>query len=363
MEPSGTDIPAPLAPVPPLPPAVPAYKDRSTGLLVFGITEIAGGTLAALAIPFMLLSAVLVRKTAGGGIPLRSFAVSVMTYAMLAVVLVTLGIGSTQAKRWARALNLIVSWIWLISGVLVTVLLCVMLPSGVLVGMHTAAAQNPDAPPVPAGFMAVIITLMIVFLAIFLIVMPLAFLLFYNSKNVELTCKYRDPIERWTDRCPLPVLALALLAATSTAYYFVMSFTTPLFPFFGRYLTGLPGAAAFLVFAAVDAYIAFSFFRLKVAGWWVAVIAMALRLTSSALTIRRGNLLEAYSKMGWSHQQLEAMSMNPMFRGNAILWWSMTFMVFYLGFLLWLKRYFRAAAPPSYTGFGDSLSNSIQPGS
>jgi cytochrome c-type biogenesis protein CcmH/NrfF len=73
--------------------------------------------------------------------------------------------------------------------------------------------------------------------------------------------------------------------------------------------------------------------------------------------------MEAYSKMGWSHQQLEAMSMNPMFRGNTILWWSMTFMVLYLGFLLWLKRYFRAPAPPSYTGLSDSISNPLQPGS
>ena len=89
---------------------------------------------------------------------------------------------------------------------------------------------------------------------------------------------------------------------------------------------------------------------------------MTFRLLSSVFTIGRGNLMEAYSRMGWSHQQLEAMSANPMFRGNAILWWSMTFMVLYLGFLLWLKRYFHAPASPGYTGFSDSLPNQMQPG-
>jgi uncharacterized membrane protein len=319
--------------------------------------------MAALAVPFVLLSAVLARKTLGGSMPLRSLAASLLTYVLLAGVLITLGIGATQAKRWAWALNLILSWVWLITGVVITMSLIAVVPSGILAGMRTAAAQNPNAPPVPAGFMAVIVTFMIVVAAVFLIVLPLVFLLFYRSKNVEETCKHRDPVERWTDRRPLPVLALALLAASSAAYYLVIGFATPLFPFFGRYLTGLPGTAAFLVFAAVDAYIAFAFFRLQVAGWWVALTALLVRVASSALTIRRGNLMEAYSRMGWSHQQLEALSMNPMFRGNAILWWSMTFMVLYLGFLLWLKRYFRAPAPPGYTGLSDSISNPLQPGS
>lgn len=290
------------------------------------------------------------RRAAGPAAPLRSLAVSSLTYVLLAVVLITLGIGATRGRRWAWALNLILSWVWLISGVLITILLVVMLPSGVLAGMRSAAAQNPSAGPVPAGFMAVILTIMIVIASVFLIILPLVFLLFYRSRNVEQTCKHRDPVERWTDRCPLPVLALALLAAAGAVYYVVLGLTTPLFPFFGRYLTGLPGTAAFLIFAAVDAYVAFAFYRLKVMGWWVAMVFMALRLVSSALTARRGNLLEAYSRMGWSHEQLEAISMNPMFRGNSILWWSLAFMVIYLGFLLWLKRYFRAPAPSGYTG-------------
>lgn len=363
MEPSGADIPAPLAPPPPPNPPAPAYQDRSTGLLVFGIIEIAGGALAALAIPLVFLSAVFMRRAGDTAMPLRSLAVTLLTYALFAVVLVTLGIGATQAKRWAWALNLIVSWIWLIGGILVTILLIALLPSGVLAGMRAAAAQHPEAPPASAGFMAVMVTFMIVVAAVFLIVLPLIFLLFYRSKNVEQTCKHRDPVERWTDRCPLPVLAMALLAASGAAYYFLMGFTTPLFPFFGRYLTGLPGTAAFLVFAGVDAYVAYSLFRLRVAGWWVALMSITFRLLSLVFTIGRGNLMEAYSRIGWSHQQLQTMSANPMFQGNVVLWWGMTFLVLYLGFLLWLKRYFRAPASPGYTGSSDSLPNQIQPGS
>lgn len=128
-------------------------------------------------------------------------------------------------------------------------------------------------------------------------------------------------------------------------------------------MTGLPGTAAFLVFAAADAYVAYSLFRLRIAGWWVALMSITFRFLSLVFTIGRGNLIEAYSRIGWSHQQLQAMSANPMFQGNVVLWWGMTFLVLYLGFLIWLKRYFRAPASPGYTGSSDSLPNQMQPGS
>jgi MFS family permease len=229
--------------------------------------------------------------------------------------------------------------------------------------MKTAAAQNPNAGPVSPTAMAVVLTFFIVLFAVFFVVLPIAFLLFYRSKNVEETCKHRDPVERWTDRRPLPIIAVALLAAVGSLYCLVMSFTTPLFPFFGRYLTGLPGGVACLLFAVVDAFVAVAFLRLNIMGWWVALGAMTIRIISAAVTYGRADLMQAYARLGWSQDKLEAMSHNPLFRSHAILWMSLAFMILYFGFLLWLKRYFRPAAPPSYTGTIDVPSTPIQPGS
>jgi hypothetical protein len=359
LELSGADIPSlpPSAALAPAPPPAPAYKDRSTALVIFGIIEIAGGALAALAVPFILIAAMF------GGLGrgrVTGFALTSWTYLALAAVLITLGIGAMQAKRWAWALNLILSWIWLIMGVLITSFLIVLLPQGFLAGMRSAALQNPGARPVPPGVMAAVLTFFIVCFAVLLIVLPLVFLFFYRSEDVEQTCKARDPVERWTDRRPLPVLAFALLASVGCLYYLLTSFTTPA-PFFGRYLTGLPAAAFFLVLAAVDAYVAYSFFRLKVAGWWVAVISMVIRLVSAILTVRAGNLLQAYTRMGWSQQQLDVLRANPMLRSSFLMGWTIVFLFLYLGFLLWLKRYFRQAAAPSYTGMSDSRPNPIPP--
>jgi len=349
-------------PTPGYPPAAPAYADRSTGLLIFGILEIIGGVFTFLFIPLMLLGVVISRKN-GGGAPLSSVITLPLIYGGLAAGLVVLGIGATQAKRWAWALNLILSWIWLIAGAVITVMLIAVLPGSMLASMKEAAARNAN-PAVPTTtVMAVIVTLMIVFMAVFLIVLPIAFLVFYRSKNVELTCKHRDAEERWTDRIPLPIIAYGLLISFGAVYNLIAAFSRPLFPFFGRYLTGIPAGSLLFAFAIVDVAVAVLFFRIKVAGWWLAVITLGLRLISAVLTSMRGNLLEAYSRLGLSSRQLDAMSRTPFGHGHFLLLWTIALLVPYFALLLWTKRYFRRSESPSYTETSGPLANQIASGS
>jgi hypothetical protein len=324
----------------------PAYPDRSTGLTIFGILEIALGGLAALMIPLMLLGAAMSRKVAGAGMPAGTYVANICSYSFAAAALVTLGVGSIQARRWARALNLILSWAGLIFGVIATIALAVFLPAGFMTAFRQAAANTPDTPPMSTGVMAVVLTFVIVFFSILLVVIPLAFLLFFRRKDVEETCRRRDPVERWTDRCPLPVLAVSLLLAFGATYALLLAVTTPMMPFFGKYLTGLPASAGLAVVAIIDGFLAFAIYRLRPAAWWTAVSLLLLRLVSAIVTYRRDDLLRAYSKMGWSQGQLEQMRSNPAFRtGLGMLWWGLILIVIFLGYLVWIKRYFRATAP------------------
>jgi hypothetical protein len=332
-------------------PATPAFKDRSTGLTIYGIIEIALGALAALMIPFMLLSAVFSRKIPGGAIPAGTYVSSICSYSFAAAALATLGIGSIQARRWARALNLILSWVWLIMGVVATAAMTVFMPSVFAGAFRQAAAQTPNAPPMPTGVLAVMLTLMIVFFSIFLVILPIAFLLFFRREDVAETCRRRDPVERWTDRCPLPVLAVSLLFGFSAVYYLLTAVTTPFMPFFGRYLTGLAGAAALVIVAGIDGFLAISLYRLRLAGWWTAMGVIGLRLISAGLTFRHTDLLELYSKMGWSDTQLQQMRDNPALRSfSMMLWWGLVSMLLFLGYLIWIKRYF--ARPGASSTFG-----------
>ena len=344
-EPQPTLMPAatPAAPVvvaPPVPEA-PAYHDRSTGLVIFGVGQIILGLLSALMVPFVVLGAFMSRLTPGGAMRPGQYLSGIATYAFMAAGLLGLGIGSVRMKRWARALTLVTAWYWLIVGVLITVLLTAVLP--VTMRSVMQAQQNAAGTPsadLSTGVMAVIITVIIVFCAFFLVVVPIAFVVFYSRKDVAETCRRRDPVERWTDRAPLPVLGASVAFFTGSLYMLLVGLTTPMFPFFGHYLTGIPASACFVVLAALDIYLAIALFRLQSAGWWVAVLAAPVRLLSMILTYSRADLMQAYSKIGFSDAQLRMLNASPMFRSHVILWWSLISMVLFFGYLPWLKRYF-----------------------
>jgi hypothetical protein len=327
-------------------PSSPQYTDRSTGLMIFGVIQIILGLLAALFVPFVALAALTSRMTPGAGkMHPGQLIGTVCIYGAIAVVFLCLGIGSVQMKRWARALTLVTSWYWLIAGALMTVLLTAVLPvmvQGLLQAQKNAAAPGADF---STGVMAIILTVIIVFAAFFLIVVPIAFVIFYGRNDVGETCRHRDPVERWTDLAPLPVLGASVVLAMQAISSLVGGVTTPMFPFFGRYFFGFAGIACFMLVTVLDAYLAVAIFRLRPAGWWLAIVTTPVRLISMALTFWRANPTEAYAKIGWSDQQLDAVNSNPIFRSHVILWWSLLSVIIFYGYLLWLKRYFKTQAP------------------
>jgi len=338
-----TTTPVPAGPAVALP-----YSDRSTGLTIFGIAQIILGLLAALMVPLIALSAFMSRL-APGGVAMRpgQYISGSLTYIFVAAALVTLGIGSVQMKRWARALTLVTSWYWLIMGLLVTALLTAVLPVVMRSAMRAQAnAAGAPSAEVSAGVMAVILTLVIVFIAFFLILVPIAFVVFYSRKDVAETCRHRDPVERWTDRAPLPVLGASTIFFTGAIYMLLVGVTTPMFPFFGKYLTGFAGAACFLALVGLDLYLAIALFRLKPLAWWIAAITVPVRILSMALTYGKADLMEAYSKMGWSDSQMQKLNANPIVHSHVALWWSLVSMVALWGYLVWLKRFFKAPVAP-----------------
>jgi len=325
---------------------VPGYHDRGTGLVIFGVLQIILGLLAGLMVPFIALGAFMSRLAPGGAVRPGQFISGVATYGFAASGLIALGIGSVQMKRWARALTLVAAWYWLIMGSLITVLLTAMLPLTMRSALAQAQQNAPGgpSPTISTGAMAVIITLIIIFAAVFLVLAPIAFVVFYGRKDVSETVRHRDPIERWTDQTPLPVLGASVVLAMGALYLLLVGVTTPVFPFFGQYLTGIPGSACFVVMAALDAYLAIALFRLQSSGWWIAAVSVPIRLLSMGLTYARADMMQAYSKMGVSDAQLKMLNSNPMFRGHVLSWFSLISMVLLFAYLLWLKRYFRRPA-------------------
>ena len=108
---------------------VPAFKDRRTGLIVFGVLQILFGALCVLMILLMILGQVMASKMGQAPLHLRQMIPGAMFYAIAAATLVVLGIGSCQVRRGARALSLVVSWSWLVLGVVSLAAMILFLPS------------------------------------------------------------------------------------------------------------------------------------------------------------------------------------------------------------------------------------------
>jgi hypothetical protein len=321
-------------------PPPPAYKNRSGGLVVFGVFTILLGVFSAFMVPMMLLGQALNARNPNA--PASSLAMllpGLFLYGGLAVVLIWLGIGSIKCRRWARALLLIIAWSWLVMGVAGMGVMVVIMPK-VLANISSNMPSNqPGLSPAALDSVMMVSCLVVGFI---FILIPAVWVFFYGSRHVKATCEARDPVPRWTDACPLPVLALSLwlwvgvpmLALMPLAYHVVA-------PFFGGFLTGAFGGLFYLVMAAVWAWAAWRLYRLDVRAWWVMLAALLLFCVSSLLTYMNHDILEMYQLMGYPEAQIKQMQNIGFLTGNRTAWLTCCSMVPFLGYLIFVKKYLR----------------------
>jgi hypothetical protein len=312
------------------------YKDRSAGLIVFGILTILLGCLAGLLVLLMLVGQAASARTTGAA-SLSAILPVLSIYGVLAVALVWLGIGSTMARRWARALLLIFSWTWLIMGVLGFSFMVFMMSR-----IHFLDGGAPGHPPTPSPTMGMVMVFMSLVLGVFFAILPAVWTFFYSSRHVKATCETRDPVTRWTDACPLPVLGCCLGLAGSVTTMLIMPIAGHgVMPFFGTFLTGLPGSMLCLAIAALWSYAAWSLYKLEQRGWWLILIALCVFMMSALLTFARHDLMEMYRLMDYPEAQIEQMQKTGLLVGNRMTWLMAFSALPFLGYLLFIKKFLR----------------------
>jgi hypothetical protein len=255
------------------------HKDRRVGLIAFGVLQLILGVLTFVA----LLSAQ--TRT------LPNVAQTLFLCSAATVYFVASGIGSIRGRRTARALIAAVSGAWTVVGVLALT---------VLVALRASSST-------------------LVWTAVLLAALPLALTLFYSSRDTALTADELDPQARWTDRAPVPVLALCAVLAFS-AVDLLMTAASERFTIFGRTLTGPPAALAGIALSILLAYVAIQAYRLREYAWWVLLLLHLIGGASSAIAFSRST---------------NSVASNPVMWTIAAAGW--------LGiacFLIWLRRYF-----------------------
>jgi hypothetical protein len=200
-------------------------------------------------------------------------------------------------------------------------------------------------PTLPAFAQQGILIMMFAVLSFLFLVLPGIWVLFYGSKNVKATCEARDPVERWTDRCPLPVLALSLMLLFGGASILMnMVSLHGVLPFFGMLLSGPLGMAAWALFAAFWVYLAWAVYHLDLRGWWLTFLSMALFAISSFLTYSRHNMTEVYQLAGYPQDMIARVQQISFLQGNSLAWLTLLSFLPWLVYLLFVQKFFRRPA-------------------
>jgi hypothetical protein len=324
------------APVESTPLPVP-YKDRSVGLIIFGILTILLGCLVGLFLPLMLIGQAASARATGAPTNYSAILPVVSMYGISAVVLVWLGIGSIMARRWARALLLIYSWSWLAVGLFVLVFMAFLIPRTLA---NLPSNGTTGQPAMTSAAIAGVMVFLFLLLGVCFVILPAVWIFFYNSRHVKATCETRDPVTCWTDACPLPVLGFCLWLAFSATMMLLMPIAGHgVAPFFGMFLTGVPGMMLYLAIAVIWSYAAWSLYKLEQRGWWLILIALCAFMTSALLTYARHDLVEMYHLMGYPEAQIAQMQKTGLLNGNRMNWLMAFSVLPFLGYLLFIKKF------------------------
>jgi hypothetical protein len=311
---------------------MPDHKDRSAALIAFGTLLILIGALLALVVPMSFLPVLMDQPSAS----LKTSIASAMLYVALAGAFVWLGIGSIQAKRWARTLTLLLAWAWLIGGVLGAVTLVFVLPAVV----KWIVLQGGIAGNARTAYQAMIATVSAVFGALF-IALPGIIILFYRSENVRATVAARDPRLSWTERRPEPVVVLSLSHAVM-AYLLVFNglmyhWTVPLF---GAIASGWTGALFVLASAGVCVYLTLALYAQRSSAWWGALGFAAVLTASPVITFLKVSPMEYYQAMDLPRETLELLAVMDAMLGQVPLASMVVVGGAYAAYLVYAKKFY-----------------------
>jgi hypothetical protein len=319
--------------------ATPAYPDRSVRLMIFGIFQILLGCLAGLMGLTMVAVATagpMLKPPHGPVMNVRMMIPGIVFYFLLAVGFIWMGIGSIRARRWAWTLTVLLSWMGLVMG---GVMFAVFVFAA---GPMMRAAMEQQQAKMPPQALLVMQIVMAAFTACIYIGLPALFLLFYNWASVRATCQRRNPQICWTDRCPMPVLALTILLGVSVLSMPSCVVYGCVMPLFGMFVSGVSGAVVILLITLILAYLTWGTYRLRMAAWWGTLLLWIVGTANMVVTFAHNDLMKMYEKMGMPAEQMEMMRKMGFadWLSHWGLWLGLVCGAVWLGYLLYVRRYF-----------------------
>ena len=210
-----------------------------------------------------------------------------LTYLLAGTALGWTGVAAMRGRSWSRPVLVSLAWIWLVTGALFAALLALLLPS--------LREADPSGLALPQ---AIWFTVRAVVLGLAIgcgIAVPALVLWWLRFPATHPSVSRTDLRLDWSERCPQPVLVLAI-ALAATAVLALPTLARPVVPVLAVVLTGWPAAIATLAFAGVSAWLARSVYRLERRGLLATAAATAIcgvALVGTILTVDSSELGEA----------------------------------------------------------------------
>lgn len=322
-----------------------SYTDRKTGLVIFGGVQIALGVLCLLLTAMTLFALAFINSEAykqqaaaayGGAYdPVTGIVGGVVVYLMLAAWFICMGVGSIKARRWARALILMFSWLWLLVGVASMIFMIISWPSM----QEMMQAQTPQQSAAVSGMVALFVFGL---MAVIYVVLPGSMIIFYGREDVKLTCEARDKQVRWTDKCPLPVLVLCKAFVLAILGLMLCG---PIYNWasisLGVMLTGFWGGVGTLLTLAVLGYATLRLYQLDMRGWWTALVYQVYVSFSAALYFFRHDMKEMYQELGMAEMMPPGTESFYASMGTGIGWISLAMLPLLVGYMVYIKKHFQ----------------------
>jgi len=275
--------------------------------------------------------------------------VNLIVYGGVGILMIVVSFGCFLFKRWARPLVLTISWGWLYMGVVMMISIVMMMGPMKQFMAETMSAELAAAPagsaPTPAsmdGFFTVFLLIYLVFLFVFLVLVPGLLLKLNWGSDVRRTLELRDPHPRWTDRQAAPLIGLTIatftFAVVSIPSLLMMnqSWMSQFFP------NGMLRNLFFLV-PLGWAYVAWGSYRGRFAAWVLALLLLIGGAAIGVFSMQNVNWTELYQQMGMPEKQVAQMAplVEQILSPKRMVLLMGVSMLPMLGYLIWVLRYFR----------------------
>ena len=252
-------------------------------------------------------------------------------YYLIAAVCLPLAIGHIRLRRWGLTLAQLYAWFWLGAGILLVVNSVLLIPSAFGLDLEREIIINRV---ILVGVSSLIV----------LVILPLLALWFYKSDKVRSVFETHDPNLYWTERYPLPLLAVLILLLISIIAIHVAMFFQAIFPLFGRILLGRQSVYILAFCILVFIILVYGIARLKIWAWWGSLVYVSLLTISSVMTFSRYRFYDIVQMMNLPAYELEFIDKMLLIHDYRLVGLITIPLLVALVLIIYSKRYFLMGA-------------------